>query len=314
MRFEKLDLNLLVVLDALLRERSVSAAAECIHLSQSATSSALARLREYFEDDLLAQRGRSMVLTPRAEQLIEPVAAVLSQIRETIATPKQFDPATSDRNISLMTSTYSTEVLLAATLRAVEVEAPHMTFRVTWVGADPTEQLERGFVDLVITTDTVVSTEHPSVHLFSDDFVVIGWSGNSALDGPMSLELYASLGHVAARFGQAQVPSFEEHVHRHRSIQRRVEVVAPDFTSVAAFVAGSSRIGMMHRRLAGKLQNQYQLKIFEPPFEIPPVRLAAQWLSSASRDPALAWLIEKLKRQAEIEFGKQDDAPPRVAS
>lgn len=313
MRFDKLDLNLLIVLNALLTERSVSAAAERVHLSQSATSSALARLRAYFDDDLLSQRGRSMVLTPRAEELIQPVAAVLTQIRETIATPKPFDPRQSDREIRVMTSNYTTEVLLAPALRALAVDAPNMTFRVMGIGIDPVEQLERGLADLVITTDTVISTGHPSVQLFSDDFVVIGWKGNPALASAMSPELYDSLGHVAARFGQAQVPSFEEWVHRQRCIERRVEVVAPDFTSVAAFVFGSHRIGILHRRLAERLADLYDLHLFDPPFEIPRVRIAAQWLTGASRDPALAWLVDRLVGQAAIEFADLPAPAAKVA-
>lgn len=74
MRFNKLDLNLLVALDALLTERSISRAGERLHLSQPATSNALARLRTYFDDELLVQQGRTMVLTPRAEGLLDPCA------------------------------------------------------------------------------------------------------------------------------------------------------------------------------------------------------------------------------------------------
>ncbi|MFM1886579.1 MAG: hypothetical protein RL026_1736, partial [Pseudomonadota bacterium] len=92
MRFQRLDLNLLVVLDALLTERSVSLAAERVCLSQSATSSALGRLRDYFGDDLLVLKGRNMVLTARAENLVGPVRAVLEQIRSTIAVSPPFNP------------------------------------------------------------------------------------------------------------------------------------------------------------------------------------------------------------------------------
>jgi DNA-binding transcriptional LysR family regulator len=113
MRFGRLDLNLLVALDALLTEKSVSLAADRLCLSQSATSSALGRLRDYFGDELLVVRGRQMVLTARAESLVEPVRAVLEQVRSTIAVAPQFDPATADRQIRIMASDYSTEVLLA---------------------------------------------------------------------------------------------------------------------------------------------------------------------------------------------------------
>ncbi len=119
MRFGRLDLNLLVALDALLTERSVSLAADRLCLSQSATSSALGRLREYFGDELLVVKGRHMILTARAEELIEPVRAVLEQIRSTIAIAPEFDPATADRQVRIMASDYTTQVLLAEALARI---------------------------------------------------------------------------------------------------------------------------------------------------------------------------------------------------
>ena len=126
MRFERLDLNLLVALDALLAEKSVSAAAERLCLSQSATSSALGRLREYFKDELLVLKGRKMVVTARGEELVEPVRAVLQQIRTTISVAPEFDPKTSDRTISIMASDFVTHVVLSDALRFLEKEAPNM--------------------------------------------------------------------------------------------------------------------------------------------------------------------------------------------
>jgi DNA-binding transcriptional LysR family regulator len=302
MRFERLDLNLLIVLDALLRDVSVSGAADRINLSQSATSSALARLRQHFEDELLVMKGRGMVLTPRAEELIEPVSAVLSQIRDTILTTKPFDPATSDRRLTIMTSDYSVEILVAPTLRAIAAEAPNITFQLLRMPADPIEQLERGAADICIAPDTIFSTEHPTAPMFVDDFVVVGWRESKMLSGDMTLELYQSLGHVVTRFGRGQSPSFEEWVHRHQLITRRIEVIAPDFSSVATLVSGSDRIATMHRRLAQRLQLQHDLKVMRAPFDIPQVRIAAQWPKKSTGDPALKWLIERLERQAAVDF------------
>jgi DNA-binding transcriptional LysR family regulator len=298
MRFQKLDLNLLVALDALLQERSVSLAAERIHLSQSATSSALGRLREYFEDELLVLKGRNMVLTPRGEDLVEPVRAVLDQIRATIAVAQPFDPASSDRKMAIMASDYTVEVLLRTALLAFEEEAPNMAFEISPLGDDLIEELQRGRADVLITIDTVISTEHPSEQLYEDDYVVIGWSGNPALAGPMTKELYEQLGHITTRFGRTRVPSFEEWALKSQSIARRVEVVAPNFTSVASFLVGSHRIATMHRRLAERVVRTMPLKILEVPFQIPAIRQAAQWSSSSAGDPAIAWLVQRLKQIA----------------
>ena len=188
MRFQKLDLNLLVALDALLQERSVSLAADRIHLSQSATSSALGRLRDYFEDELLVLKGRSMVLTPRGEELIEPVRAVLDLIRSTIAIAQPFDPAISNRSIGIMASDYTVEVLLRRAMLEFAEEAPGITFEIMPLGDEVVEELQRGRADLLITIDTAISTEHPHEELWHDDFGVVGWSGNRAVADPLTRE------------------------------------------------------------------------------------------------------------------------------
>jgi DNA-binding transcriptional LysR family regulator len=298
MRFQKLDLNLLVVLDALLQERSVSQAADRVFLSQSATSSALGRLRDYFGDELLVMRGRTMTLTPRAEELIEPVRLVLDQIRTTIAVAQPFSPESSDRKLAIMASDYIAEVLLQPAFLAFEEEAPGMTFEISPLGDDIVDELQRGRADLLITIDTAISTEHPSETLYTDDFVVVGWSGNPQLRGAMTRELYEASGHVIVRFGRSRVPSFEEWALKSQSVSRRAEVVAPDFTSAAGFVVGSHRIATMHRRLAQRMARTMPLKIMEAPFEIPEIREAAQWASSSTNDPAIAWLVGRLKEIA----------------
>jgi DNA-binding transcriptional LysR family regulator len=294
MRFQRLDLNLLVALDALLTERSVSLAAERICLSQSATSSALGRLRDYFGDELLVVKGRQMVLTSRAEELVEPVRAVLEQIRTTISVSPPFDPATSDRVIRIMASDYITDVLLASVLNDLQDEAPNMRFEIQSMTEMLTETLERGFVDLLITIDYAISTDHPSQILFEDDYVVVGWNQNPAMAGPMTRDLYFELGHVTARFGRGRVSAFEDWFVRRQKQARKVDVVAATFLSLAGLVIGSKRIATMHRRLANRLASYLPLVVREVPLDIPPIREAIQWHISNNNDPAIRWIVEKL--------------------
>jgi len=294
MRFQRLDLNLLVALDALLTERSVSLAADRLCLSQSATSSALGRLREYFGDELLVVKGRNMILTSRAEELIEPVRAVLEQVRTTIAVAPPFDPATADRQLRIMASDYSTQVLLAEALVELEREAPHMRFEIQPMHDAPIEALERGFIDLLLTIDYAISADHPSQILFEDDYVVVGARENPAMQQAMTRELYFSLGHVTARFGKARVPAFEDWFVRRQKQQRRVEVVAPTFLSLPGLVVGTSRIATMHRRMAEQVVRNMPLVMREVPFDIPPIREALQWHISNNNDRALRWVVERL--------------------
>ncbi len=118
-----------MALDALLTEKNVTRAGMRIHLSQSATSAALARLRNFFQDQLLVPVGGKMVLTPVAQGLVKPVRNLLLQAQATIATQARFDPQTSRRRFSVAVSDYATTVFMADALRNVQRLAPHLTFR-----------------------------------------------------------------------------------------------------------------------------------------------------------------------------------------
>lgn len=301
MRFGRLDLNLLVALDALLTERSVSLAANRLFLSQSATSSALGRLREYFDDELLVVKGRHMILTARAEELIEPVRAVLEQIRTTVAVAPPFDPATADRQVRIMASDYSTQVLLAGALAQFEREAPHMCFEIQPMHEAPIEAIERGYIDLLLTIDYAISADHPSQLLFEDDYVVIGSDANPAMQEPMTKDLYLSLGHVTSRFGRARVPAFDDWFFRRQKQQRRIEVVAPTFLSLPGLVLGTNRVATVHRRLANQIVGLFPLVTRELPFAIPPIRESIQWNIANTNDKLLRWVVDRLTVMAKDE-------------
>jgi LysR family transcriptional regulator, nod-box dependent transcriptional activator len=305
MRFERLDLNLLVALDALLDERSVSLAAERIFLSQSATSSALGRLRDYFGDELLVAKGRQMVLTARAEELVEPVRAVLEQIRSTIAVSPPFDPATCDRMLRIMASDYMTEVLLSQVFTSIAEDAPLMRFEIQPMTEGPVDSLERGFVDLLLTVDFGMTSDHPSQILFGDDYVVIGCAKNPSMKGPMTKERYFELGHVTARFGKARIPAFDDWFMRRQKQQRRIEIVAPSFLSIPGLVVGSKRIATIHRRHAERIVDTMPLVVRELPLAMPPIREGAQWHLANNNDAAIRWFVEKLTLIATDEQAKK---------
>ena len=298
MRLDRLDLNLLIALDALLQERGVSRAANRLNLSQSATSGVLARLRDYFRDDLLMVQGRSMTLTPRAEELADPVRSILEQIRATIMVAEPFDPATSDRTLKIMATDYIFEILIRPAIVACADDAPGVRFELAPIIEHPVEALQRGQADLLIGIDSVVSTEHPSALLYTEDFVIAGWRENPLLDEPMTLDRYEALGHVAVRFGRA-TSSYESTVARLRSVSRRVEVVAPNFMSLGGLVVGTQRIATIHRMLAVRMAEFLPLKLCELPFDMAPVREIAQWSSRSANDAAILWLVERLQQIAE---------------
>jgi len=296
MDFGGLDLNLLVALDALFEEKSVSRAGERLHLSQSATSGALARLREAFHDPLLVQVGRSMTLTPLAEGLIDPVRAFLLQAETIVNKSPAFDPATSARKFRLMMSDYVQTVVMTEALPRLQNLAPRIILELLVNVVGDAGPLERGDIDLAIMPTRYLAPGHPTEPLFDDDFVCLAWSGNTRIKRSLPLETYLSLGHVVVRFGKdRQLPSFDEWFVEHFGHRRRIEVVTTGFNLVPQLLVGTSRIATLHRRLATFYQRYLPLKLVTPPLEIPRLEESMQWHKSRDHDPGTVWLRSVLK-------------------
>lgn len=290
MRFNRLDLNLLVALDVLMTERSITRAANRLNLSQSAASGTLARLREYFEDELLVQVGRTMVLTPLAERLAVPVRDVLLQIQSTVEMRAVFDSATSVRHFRIVSSDYPSAVLLADVGRRMHISAPGVTMEIVAPHDAFLEQVDRGEVDLLIMPQKYLSAQHPSQTLFEDNYSCVVWSSNTLVGDSLTLEQFKALGHVSTLFGaQRQAPSFEEWFMQNSGITRRIEATTNTFSAMPQFVIGTNRIATMHTRLATLSAHYYPLRLLKPPIEMPNVVECMQWHKIFDKDPAHIW-------------------------
>ena len=295
MRFNKLDLNLLVVLNALLNECNISRAAEKVYLSQSATSSALGRLRAYFNDELLVSSGRQLVLTPRAKELIEPVREVLMRIDTTIATQPQFDPASETRIFTFLVSDYTTAVLLPPLLETLYREAPGMRINLRDQTDRPGQVLEQGDADFMVIPSQYLSKEHPSATLFEEDYLCVTWEGNSRIQDRLTFDDYLSCGHVIATFASANpLSTFDGWFMESYDVKRRVEVTAPTMAALPALVVGTDRIATVHRRIALRAQAALPIKVWEPPPRIPRLVQSLQWHRHRNNDPAIRWLRDRI--------------------
>lgn len=302
MRFNRLDLNLLVALDALLSEKSITRASRHLHLSQSATSGVLARLRDYFKDELLMPVGRNLILTPLAVSLIEPVRDVLLQIQRTIEIKPPFDPATAERTFRIVASDFVSTVLLGELGSRIGQEAPGISIDIALTSSNYGEQLERGEVDLVILPKTYMSQSQPTQLLFAETYTCIAWTGNKLVGDTLSLDDYMQLGHVSSRFGAAQT-SFEEQFLRESGYNRRIEVSTTNFTSIPHFVIGTDRIATMHSRLARILACYYPIRLVAPPIPFPQVEMCMQWNRYLQNDSSHLWLRKLLSEIASAEPG-----------
>jgi LysR family transcriptional regulator, nod-box dependent transcriptional activator len=289
-----LDLNLLVALDALLKEESITGAGKRLHLSPSATSGALSRLRDYFEDELLTQIGRRMVPTPLGELLRSNVRDCLLHIQATVDLRPGFDPLTSRRRYTLMMSDYVSTVLIPPALARMERQAPGIGIELL-ANETPWEALERGEVDLLVLPQNFVSREHPSEVLFTDDFVCICWSGNPLVGESLTVDQFFALKHAVAKPGRQRPPTIDTWFFERFGHARQVEVVAMNFSSLPHLLIGTSRIATVHRRLATVYAAALPLRVLEVPVPMPRLVEAIQWHRYRANDPARIWLYEQLR-------------------
>lgn len=296
MRFDKLDLNLLVALDALLEQQSVSVVAERLGLTQSAISSSLARLRDYFDDELLMRDGRRMVLTPKARHLAPNVRDVLLQIRSTITTPSTFDHSTAKRRFTIMCSDYVNMILARHLLRLAEREAPGLAFNFMGPDTGAIELFERGEIDLLILADAFTLLDHPYRPLFKDEPVVVCWTGNPEIGDSLTEEEFFHLGHVAAAFRNMPYTSVYEKQLADLGLARRIEVSVASFSLVPFAVIDTHRIAVMHRRHAKLFAQLLPLKLLRMPLPLAPVVEVAQWPRHRGADPGLDWLLGQMER------------------
>lgn len=289
MRFKKLDLNLLVALDILLTEQNVSRAAAKLYMSQSATSGALARLREYFGDELLIQVGRKMVLTPRAQVLAPKVRAVLMQIDGSIIQPPEFDPATVQRTIRIAASDYVVIGGLDEALRRIGRKAPGLVLHVEQPRADPGDLLAQGDIDLVAMPEVYMAKDHPSVLYFADEYVVIACKSNARYGETMTREAFFAARHVGMRFAPGN-PGYESWFVKNTGSERNLVAIAGSFTTVPFLVQGTDNIALLQGRLARFYAQFLPIKVIPCPIDIPPLVEHLQWHQLSEGDDCLDWV------------------------
>lgn len=296
MRLDNFDLNLLVVFEILLEERSVTRAAKRLNVTQPAISAALKRLRESFQDELLVLHGKKMIPTQHALTLAPEVSAELVRLKGLLATSTRFDPKTSRRRFEINASDYITTVLLVPLVEALQEKAPGIRLNLSLPDAESRNRLESGEIDLILTPDEFMHGEHPRELLFEERHVVVGWRGNPRMEGGISLDEFLYSGHVIVRISGQD--TFIEAILRKRFPQRHIEVAAQSFIQVPWLLRGTKRLAVMHERLAKVTAPLLDLSIAEPPMDLQPMREMMQHHSTRVQDAGLTWLRSQIKQLA----------------
>ncbi|MBS0532909.1 MAG: LysR family transcriptional regulator [Proteobacteria bacterium] len=284
-----LDLNLLVALDALLRERSVSAAARQLGLSTSAMSRTLSRLRAVLADPVLVPAGRGMVATPRAEAIAEEVRALTAAVQAVLSPPPAVDIRKVQRDFTIRAND-AFVLLYAARLSAlVSAAAPGLRLRFAPKPDKAIQPLRDATIDLDIGVVEGDGAELRGQKLFDDDFIGVARFGHPLLDaGLVTAERYAACGHVvASRRGAVSGPV--DDALAAWGLSRNVALVVPTFPAVVAVAAASDLVGMVPRSyhpvdVAGRT------RIFELPVATPGFVVAQTWHPRMDADPVHRWL------------------------
>lgn len=298
MRFNKLDLNLLVALDALLRENSISRAAQQLHLSQGAMSNALARLREHFGDDLLVAVGRRMEQTPRAQALAPVVRDLLVRIDNTMQVQPLFDARHSDRIFRIVVSDYSMSVFVPHLLQVAAQDGASVRFEFLPQYGPATDALERGTADMLVVPLRLASLDHPATPLFQDVFTCLVAHDHPLAGGTLSREDYLAAGHVVMQPSNSAGAAIDGTLLTERGMNRRVEVAAYAFSSLPMLLSGTQRIATLQRRLARLAQAHLPVVELQPLFDMPQLDQRMQWHRLRASDPGLLWLRDAMMRAA----------------
>ncbi|GAA5026737.1 LysR family transcriptional regulator [Microbacterium fluvii] len=288
----RLDLNLLVSLDALLTERSVTRAAERLHLSQPALSASLARLRAHFNDPILARRGNTYELTPFALRLSEYTSTALDGARRVFESQAAWAPSESTREFSVYGSDYGFATIGATVSKLVAERGLGVRFRFMLhtpaIVEDAASRL-RSADALIIPHGFLTDLAHAD--LFRDEWVAVVADDHAAVGDVLTMDQLAELPFVMTYQSRSAFTSVSRHIQQ-LGIEPRVDAVVESFVSLPLFIAGTDRIGLMQAALAPLACKVAPVRVATLPFETAPIANALWWHPVHGRDPEHAWMVD----------------------
>ncbi|MDI2144099.1 MULTISPECIES: LysR family transcriptional regulator [unclassified Pseudomonas] len=291
----RIDLNLLVILDALLSEQHVTRAAERLHLSQPAVSHALARLRDLLGDPLLVRAGSGLAPTARALELVAPLTEALAQVQSLLA-PNTFDPARARRTFRLAMSDYGAAIILPGLIRTLRAEAPGIDLQISHASREGmVEGLLNGDIDLAAGVLPELPGELCSTPLFEERYVCLLDRQSLPAGGVLDLPTYLSRPHVLLEMRGSGTPEIERTLTALRE-RRRVAVSLPHWSVAPQFISGTDLILTVASRALKDVDDD-SLIVVPPPFEIAPFTFVSAWHKRRGGDQALNWLNRRIEQE-----------------
>nr|WP_286174053.1 LysR family transcriptional regulator [Rhodobacter sp. NTK016B] len=305
----RLDMNLIIALEAILRLRSVTAAAGELNLTQPAVSQALRRLREHFDDPIVSLAGRRMRPTEFGEQLFVAATQLLNETRHFSQMRPGFDPASTERKFSIIASDFVLKVLFAPLLPVLAREAPGVTLQMVPIDAPSDARFQRGEVDFAVIPDRFLYDGHPHRLLFTDDFVCVLSEDHPDIADSMSAETYLSLRHVITEFGGTWRGSHFEQWALDTAIELNVACSVPSFAMLADCLVGTPYVATMHRSLWNSLPPGTGLRAVPHPLPVPRISENLQWHEIREFDSSVRWFRDLVIRVAREQFPDTEAEP-----
>lgn len=301
----RMDLGLLIALDALISEKSVSQAAVRLGIGQSAMSHRLARLRQTFRDDLLVRGRGGMQPTPRALSLSSALRSALIGLQSTVQFAQSFDSTTDNRTFRIGISDHQELALLPSLLAYCNEHAPRIRLQVRSTDRfNALDELDTGRLDIAVGSWSEGKTHHKRRHLLTDTFVCLFDPQHLKIDLPISIEDYVRTPHVLASLREDFRGIVDGALDR-ASLTRNVVLATPHFLAVPFLLKRAPVISTLPKQLALYFAQTLNLATCRTPIPLPTFAISMLWHSSFDPDPAHTWLrnvIMRLGKQSSIGF------------
>jgi DNA-binding transcriptional LysR family regulator len=285
-----IDLNLLIVFDALMQERNVTRAGQRVGLSQPATSAALSRLRYLFEDELLVKTSSGMEPTPKALQLAETLRSPLLQIQVALTEQDQFIPETSDRIFRLGMSDYAELVLLPELMQQLSQQAPHIQIQVRATDRqEALSLLDEDHIDLAIGFYPHCASWQQQQVLFEEEFVCVCRQNHAAVQQSLTLEQYLNAAHLLVSLREDRTGRIDQ-ILANQNLQRRIALTIPHFLLAGFILARTDLLAALPKRLAQVWTEFLPLQLLPLPMQVPGFALSMLWHSKNHNEAGHQWL------------------------
>lgn len=294
MHISRVDLNLFIVFAAIYEEGSVTRASQKLNLTQPAISHALGRLRQMFDDPLFERQGHSMVSTPLARSIIDPVRQSLRGFEVTLNKLDRFDPATTSRQFNVAVRDVLESTVLPPLMKRITESAPSVDIAAYQTERRELEsELAAGTLDAAIDVLLPLSSEILQARIDMDTTVVLAHKNHPFVRGSLDLETYLQQDHILAT-SRRKGPGFEDFELSRLGLQRRIRLRCQHYFAACRVVSQTNLLLSMRERYARVANKQFGNQILPFPLELPSVDVHLYWHKNVDGDPANIWLREQI--------------------